>query len=486
MRLFQPFHSLRDERGQMFAGYTIAIIVVMLIAVSVIQKITAQRKAGLREYFREQAINVAKAGFEEGTSYFRRQPGGVDLASTAYCPSSNAPITTTAWPLWPDAAFAPYMTNGTYDTDYYAQTVTTTSYSNLSVPAMTCAAAIIRTYPLIFNNSSATAQVASGSRLWGRFVLRRQNARNWSPGSDTYAAFTDPEAAHDLSAIRTTSALGSGTYWSIFSHGYVFSYPTDLTVPAAFVGNSLLNAPQLNYNGQRLLQSQATVYGEIYRMNFNLPKSAVYLANGNQLTVNGQGYIDGTGGYVYAAPAGTGTLNMSGGATNPSLASEITAVAPSVGVVFPGMNSNTLLSRAFKSGTMANIFPKPADANFSSEVSSATFLYCTEPTATFLSPSGNTTNQMTGVGLAYFAGYLNIAAGSLSSWAGVVYVNGNVNIQGPGDISGILIATGTITVGLAANTSKATVEYNSDAINTAEQLLENFQVNVNSVVVTSQ
>ena len=96
----------------------------------------------------------------------------------------------------------------------------------MGVTVIACAAGIIRTYPLIYNNSSPTAQVGVGSQLWGRFVLKRQNARNWSPGSNTYAAFTDPEAVHDISAIRTSAALGSGTNWSILSHGYVFTWPT--------------------------------------------------------------------------------------------------------------------------------------------------------------------------------------------------------------------------------------------------------------------
>ena len=379
MRSLVP-SSLRDERGQMFAGYTVALMVIMLLAISVIQKMTAQRKSGLREYFREQAINVARAGFEEGTSYFRRQAGGVDLADTPYCPSNNLPInvTYTAWPLWPDAAFQPGLTNGIYDTDYYAQTLTNTMYSNLTTPAMTCAAAIIRTYPLLFNNSSITAQVASGNRLWGRFVIRRQNARNWSPGNNTYVAFTDPEACHDLSSIRTSSALGSGTYWSILSHGYVFTSPNDLTSPAAFVGNSLLNAPLLNYNGARLLQAQATVYGEIQRMNFNLPNSAVYLYRADHFFVQAQGYVDGTGGYVAAAPSGTGSIPAPSGspvgATNPSPASTSlfpATAAPSIPVVFPGMNAASLQGKAFKVGDI-NIFPAPADLNpsYNSEVSS--------------------------------------------------------------------------------------------------------------------
>jgi hypothetical protein len=488
MRLFQPLHRLRDQRGQMFGGYIVAIIVVMLLAISVIQKITAQRKSSTDEYFREQAINVAKAGFEEGTSFFRRQPGGVDLASSPYCPSNNLPITTTAWPLWPDAAFAPGVTNGIYDTDYYAQTLTSTSYAGLTVPAMVCAAGIIRTFPLIYSNASATAQVAVGSQLWGRFVLKRQNARNWSPGSNTYAAFTDPEAVHDISAIKTSSALGAGTNWSILSHGYVYAYPTDLTIPAAFTGNSILNPPLMMYNGKRLLLAQASVYGEISRMNFNLPFAAVYLYRADKLLINGMGYVDGTGGFDAAAPASTGTFNpLNGGASVPSVPTETNSAAPSLGTVFPGMTGGALQQKANKAGTMTSIFPCPADTNFNAEVDTATFLYCTDTGGTVFQPAGaSTVNQLTGIGLAYFAGNLTVSAGSLSSWAGVVYVNGNVYLQGPADISGILIATGTVTIGNAATPNKATVEYNKDAIATAEQLLQNFTVTENSVVVTSQ
>jgi len=163
--------------------------------------------------------------------------------------------------------------------------------------------------------------------------------------------------------------------------------------------------------------------------------------------------------------------------------------APSISTVFPGQNSASLKAMAApfgRVGTKTAIFPKPADNNYNAEVSSATFIYDTDTAgANFLSGTSNTVNQMTGIGLAYFAGPLTISAGSYSSWAGIVYVNGNAYIQGPGDISGILVATGSITIGNSPS-NKATVEYNSDAINTAEQLLQNFSVNVSSVVVTSQ
>ena len=255
------------------------------------------------------------------------------------------------------------------------------------------------------------------------------------------------------------------------------------------MGGSILNAPLQMYNGQRVLQAQATVYGEISRMNFNLPPAAIYLPKYSQMSINGMGYVDGTGGYDVAAPVSTGSITVSGnGATVPTVAWLYPATAaPSLATVFPGMTGNALKKKANKADTMAKIFPAPSDTNFNAEVDTATFLYCTDTGgALFLSPTSSTVNQLTGIGLAYFAGSLTINAGSLSSWAGVVYVNGSVYIQGPADISGILIATGPITIGLASNSTKATVEYNSDAINTAEQLLENFTVTEDSIVVTSQ
>ena len=481
MRLFSPIHSLRDQRGQMFAGYIVAIMVIMLLALSVVQKITAQRKAGMREYFREQAVNVAKAGFEDGTSFFRRQPGGVNLASTSYNPSSNAPVTTSAWPLWPDAAFMP----GLMDTDYYAQIVTNTAYGS-NAQALTSAAGIVRTIPLLYYGTSATA-ATTGSRVWGRYVLRRQNSRNWSPGTNTYAAFSDPEAVHDLSAQRSSSALGSGTVWSIFSHGYVFTSPSDLTLTSQFVGNNFLNAPVATYKGQRLLQASASVYGELSRMNFNLPPAAVYLPDASWVTVNAKGYLDGTGGKHIACS--TGTFSLGGGKINPSTIGIFTSAVPSVGVVFPGQNTNSLQTKAQQNGAMGGmeIFPKGSDTNFTTEVSTTKFLYCTLTAGArfYDSTTDNTKPMLTGVGLAYFAGSITLDAGSGSSWAGIVYVNGSAYINGPADISGILVATGKVTIGNGGSYT-GIVEYNGDAIATAEQLLEQFSIVESSVVVTSQ
>jgi hypothetical protein len=152
------------------------------------------------------------------------------------------------------------------------------------------------------------------------------------------------------------------------------------------------------------------------------------------------------------------------------------------------MTGNALKKKAFKADTMTKIFPAPADANFNAEVDTATFLYCTDTGGALFLPAtgGNNINQLTGIGLAYFAGSLTVEAGSLSSWAGVVFVNGSVYLQGPADISGIIIATGPVTIGLASTPTKATVEYNANAIATAEELLENFTVTEDSIVVTSQ
>ena len=473
--------SLKNERGQMFAGYIVAILVLMALAISVVQKTALFNKDSKNDYYRQQAINVAMAGFEDGVSYFRRQPDGVYLSAyPAYAASSPQRVTYGAWPLWPDSVFLP----GPNDTDYYAQDLTYTTFPAGGSPVFISAAAMIRTVALEDYSTTSTATDAKSSRLWGRYVLRRQNVRNWDPNNNTSDANTDPEAVHDLTHILGYNTPGTGNYWSIFSRGYVFSNPTDITIPAAHVGNSLLNAPLRYYNGKQLLRATAAVYGEINRLNFNTPNAAVFVCIGNTLTVMTTGVVLGTNGYAMADSdnAGPGTNNGQCSGSNGQVVPN-TSMAPSIGFVFPGQSQQTLRKLAGTGILYSNTdFPCSNSLTFSAQVSQTVFYYCTN-TATVTFATGDC-HVLSGVGLAIFNGPLVIQAKNQSAWAGIVYVGGGVNIRGPGNISGMLIATGPVTIGYSTDDDKAVVELNNDAVINTQNFLQQFKVIVQSVVVT--
>jgi hypothetical protein len=475
MRALLP-PSLRDERGQMFAGYIIAILVLMLLAIAVVQRTAVVNKDAKNEYYRQQAINVAMAGFEDGVSFFRRQPDGVYLgANVAYAPSSPLRVTAGAWPLWPDSAFNP----GPNDTDYYTQlTVTTKSGSTV---VYVSASALIRTVALEDYATTSTSSDAKSSRLWGRYVLRRQNTRNWDPYNNTSAAATDPEAVHDLTHILGYNTPGTGNYWSIFSRGYVFTNPTDITIPAAHTNNSLLYAPLRSYLGRPLLRATASVYGEISRLNFDTPNAAVYVATGATLTVNALGIVEGTGGYGVASANG-GTASGTGSYYGTIGATLNVGVAPSVGYVFPGQSLATLRAAATHIVYDNTYFPCSSSLSYSAQVSDTTFYYSdTTATTTFAS---NDCHVLSGVGLAFFRGSIVIQPKNYSSWAGIVYTMGSAVIQGSGNISGLLIAEKGAWVGSSTGNDKAVVEYNNDAVNATQAFLQNFNVITQSIVVT--
>lgn len=474
------FESHPAQRGQLFAGYIVAIFLLASLVVFVANGIRRGRTDSQTRIYRELALNVAKAGFEDGLSYFRRQPDGVYLdAYPAYAPTSQDWVT--PWPQWPDAAFLP---NGK-DTDHYSQILA-------SSPLTTTAGAIVRSIPLNSFSNTATSVELKGSRLWGRYVLRRQNQRNWSPGSNTFAAFTDPEAVHDLTHIRSDGKPGSGNYWSLFSRAYVYDYPNSLSIPAAHEAGSLLSAPLRYYDGKKLLLATASVYGELFRINFNQPNGALFVSALNKVTVNDKTLLNGQGA---AAIVRLSTDSSSVGGSCPSCINGGYAGAPKVpsaGYCFPGLDLSRLKAMAVSIDPSkvggASCFPKTTDSNYADLVSRTSFYYITTtglPGGTLVFANGDP-RVMSGVGLVIVDGNLTIETKNNSTWAGVVYVNGNVNLRGPAEISGTLIATGTVRLGDAADNFKATVEYNSDAVDTVQTFLQNFRVLTNSVIASQR
>lgn len=462
-----------SERGQFFAGYIVAILLIITVTSLVLRSMKESKRVNEGRIYRQLAVNIAQSGFEDGLSYFRNQPGGVYLgAYPSVAPTNQSWVT--PWPLWPDAAFLPQS----QDTDYFNQISYTAA--GLSVTA----GGIVRTVPINYYSLTSTSSELRGSNLWGRYVLRRQSTRNWSPGPNTFSAasFTDPEAVHDITHLKGGTVPGAGNTWSLFSRSYIFAYPTDLTVPAAFEGGSLLNAPKQTYMGRRLLLATASVYGEVSRINFQMPYAAIFA--GGKVTINDKGSVSGQGQKALAQKTSNYVVN-SGGAMNPS--APLTGVGPpTVAYCFPGQTAITLkdIALSLDPSKVGDItcFPVQGSLNFDAQTSSTAFYYITS-SCTFLK---NDLRVMSGVGMIYIEGNLTIQNYNNSDWTGVVFVNGNVDIRDRATVSGTIIATGTVKVGDTSDFNKCIVEYNPDSIATVQSLLENFQVLKHSVKTSTR
>jgi hypothetical protein len=492
-----PF-APKNQRGQIFVGFLIAMLIVMGLLATVTRYIQVSRQNAERRVYQEQALMVARMGFEEGLSYFRRQTAGVYLEPSDAAPDQSWGV----WKMHPDSAFLPQAA----DTDHY---------SSLSIPASTAdgaispaakvtARAIIRTFPLLTTASNTSTSELYKSPLWGRFVLRRQNTRNWSPGGNTMAVFTDPEAAHDLSQFRGTARPGSGNVWSLYSKGYVFTNPASVTYSAWFATpslhekNDLLNPPLASYLGKPFLKAKASVYGELYRLSFNDQNSALWVRYGASVTAKDYAVITG-GATAYAvtrsdntsvtlASLTTTTVGDPIVAGNPS-ANNSATIAPSVGNAFPGMDEATLKKMADKVQG-AEAFTHFDNPSLSDITSAVTFVWVTtsagsSPVAnTAYFPSGLDQPVLTGNGMVFIKGNLDIAKGNYSGWRGIVFVDGNVTMRGPATITGTLIATGKVTLGNALDNSQTKVEYNAAALNSVKDYLQRFEVLKSSIVTT--
>lgn len=479
---------LANERGQVFVGYMVALLLISVVMVSVFNFVRGNRKNADARVYQALAMDVAHQGFEEAVSYFRRQPSGVYLdQAAAETPKDRSVVT--PWPIYPDAAFLP----GPNDTDHWnklsfaANVVMTGNQMGIFAQAQG-ARAMIRTFPLTsVTNTTATGNTeAKIAPYWGRYVIRRQNIRNWSPGPNTFSAWDDPEAAHDISHIRYASPLGSGDYWTLVSRGYIMDNPAKITYSAyyentaLFQGGNLVSAPVNYYNGKRFLLAQARVYGELYRINFYNPSAAAWVGNTSNITMYSNGILKGTGGYGYAYSAGGAVTGGSfvGGDLGTSIN---VGRAPTVSNTFPGQTPQKLSRLANTVGDI-NIFPRFDDQNLSDIATRQTFYFVTGA-ATFL--SGTSARVMTGNGLVFVNGDLTFNQGNLSAWTGIVFVQGNCWVHSPVNITGCLIVTGTLKIGDSpAGNNKAEVTYDSALVDDVKKFLQKFRLDKNSIQAT--
>lgn len=467
------------------AGYYIMLMTLLVAMVALGNYMITVRTNSSNREFKELALYMARTGFEDASSFFRKNASGMYIRYYATGASSQIYLTYTAYPDCPDWAFAP----GSGDTDYFnAITVT-------AVDGTTIARAIIRDIPLHITTPAmpTPGTTLANAGLWGRYVVRRQVARNWSPGGNTMSVYSDPDAAHDITQNRdfsggvgSNSVLGTGNYWSITSRGYVYSSPNAVSANASCENNDLTNAPRDTYLNKKFRLASAKVYGEIFRINFKIPSAALFVTKGNIVGGNAYGIVQGGSNYGIATGDNTAASNIvitgSAGQYLPN------QVAPSVSTVFPGMTKAKLQKMADRVGDIG-IFPTVTDtAHFTQDVSVVRFYYLQNGSSAFTF-SAAVNNRFQGVGVVFVDGNLviNATAAAAANWAGLIFVDGTISMTGSVDIGGAVVATTAAAGGVVlstGNTNKTTLEYNLDAINTVTSFLQDFKVYKPSVVAS--
>ncbi|MGH7443138.1 MAG: hypothetical protein ACREKE_10750, partial [bacterium] len=102
----------KGEQGQLFSAWIMGIFIIAAMILYVTDTMRRERASTQDVIYRELALNVARAGFEQAESFFRMNPTGGYLPAE-YAPTSQAWVT--PWPVYPDAAFMPQAVN----TDFY-------------------------------------------------------------------------------------------------------------------------------------------------------------------------------------------------------------------------------------------------------------------------------------------------------------------------------------------------------------------------------
>ncbi|MGH7441521.1 MAG: hypothetical protein ACREKE_02480, partial [bacterium] len=170
-----------------------------------------------------------------------------------------------------------------------------------------------------------------------------------------------------------------------------------------------------------------------------------------------------------------------------------------IGTCFPGQSWTDMEQMAAALGTGGKIsgmvcaspaclpafngFNNLTGLSYSAQVDQPYFYYFPED-VTLQGNSSNGTPVLSGVGLCVIHGGLTIPTGNDSSWDGVVYVSGPVILDGPTNITGIIISETSITIGNAGDLNKTTVAYDPGAVSLVEGLLQYFTVDSSSIVAT--
>jgi hypothetical protein len=280
--------------------------------------------------------------------------------------------------------------------------------------------------------------------IWGRYEV-------WRP----WEADPVPERLdwrrqmqiRDVSAMR--GELTPGSVWRIRSLGYVYRR-VDPNVPYNTAPNQVLAQEMAEVEARRLaLQPPG--------------QAAICLRNGSSLTVNTRGRVLGgavAAGFYHRASSGNPTISGTGATLTGTPNRSTTTVYNDSYIAVFGVTLDELSAMADYVVNSPTNFPAPVPID--------TVVVAQTP-MTF-----DASRPLRGTGVVVVVGDVTIAAGSNSSFSGLLYVQGNLVVREPCEIQGAVICTGTATV--RGNLDFATVQYDDTILQHLRQELGTYRL----------
>ena len=281
---------------------------------------------------------------------------------------------------------------------------------------------------------------------WGRWEVWKE----WAADPDaSRAAWRQRVQATDISPMRQ---LGPGGAWQLRSVGFVYDKRDD-TVPYNQYPNVVV--------ATEILET------EIRRLSLAPPgQAALNTRRGVNVTVNTSGRVYGgpTGTGIYY-PQGTGTPNDGGGTAARVTGNPPRASTPSYDDSFQavfGVGRDAL--EAMADDVITDM------TNFPDELPQNSVVFVKIPSLKF---DASQPLRSTG-SILVVEGNMTLIPGNLSTFSGLLYVDGNLTIREPCEFKGSIVVTGNTTIQGSADF--ADVYYDDDILNNLRLAVGNYRI----------
>jgi len=295
-------------------------------------------------------------------------------------------------------------------------------------------------------------QLSEDSKKWARYEVRRQ--------PDTASNAYDSHSVHDISGLRIYGKNnGEGLVWYIESAGYVYM-KNDTSKAYNEAPNKVVAHVRSSTEIRRLALSlplEAAVLtksgGSSYSRTVTLNKNGRIMAG----HYTGVGYVSGSSPKVNSGGSITGSTQYKSGIDDPTVSYVLGVSTSELKMLADYVVTDTSLLPS-DMPDMALIFIN-GDASFTSS------------------------RPLSGGGILFVNGNLNIAADSNAVYSGLIYATGTVTISDPALISGTVIAYGGLTLSRSAATDIAEIDYDPTILSSVRQQICQYRENKSALHV---
>jgi len=432
--------NLKSSKGSLIAFASVFMVVVAVlipVAMTLVQNIRANTQQA--QLYVAGAQNAAKAGLEDTLGYFVRQNKLLSAYSSqvteGQTPTWAYAVTIGATPTYVPYSFVDQPFNPFYNTASASYSDTFQSVTQLSGGMTFPFYGLCNEYPLdAATNTLQASATQVASVYFARYEVQEQ--------ASTVTNAFNPQAVHDISGERTPNYLnGDGLTWAINSTGYIYerkNYSVDQ------YGEYLV---PYNVSPNKVLAT-AKAYTEFKKLSCNLPDyevntstaasdAAVYASTAADVILQNECYLG------CNCAKGIGFCGMSGGATLPTgavatnffgggVTMAAASNAPISDVSVFGMSLKDIQYIADYQGNLAQNIPMTINEPYKLSFYNGNLTYGPTQASTIY-------QQLNSTGILCVNGNLTLQAGGPNS-GGTSQIN-------PSYYSGIIFATGNVTIG---------------------------------------